>query len=49
MPLSQRPAGLSRAAAFDIADALTEPGLRQQGNTAVHADAQTPDPAGEDR
>lgn len=45
VPLGQRAAGLARAAAFDIADALTER-LRQQGYNAVHADAQTRDPPG---
>jgi hypothetical protein len=45
VPLSQRAAGLARAAAFNIADALTER-LRQQGYNAVHADAHTPDPQG---
>lgn len=45
VPLHQRAAGLARAASFNVADALTER-LRQLGYNAVHADAQTPDPAG---
>jgi len=45
VPLHQRAAGLTRAAAFGIADALTER-LRQLGYTAIHADAETPDPTG---
>ncbi|HEY1794641.1 MAG TPA: hypothetical protein VGG57_00840 [Stellaceae bacterium] len=45
VPLAQRGAGLARAAAFNIADALTEQ-LRQLGYDAVHAHRDTPDPAG---
>ena len=45
VPLSQRAIGLAGAAAFNVADALTER-LRQLGYNAVHATARTPDPAG---
>ena len=45
VPLHQRAAGLTRAAAFGIADALTDR-LRQLGHTAIHAEAETPDPIG---
>lgn len=45
VPLAQRGAGVARAAAFDIADAVTEE-LRQLGYEVVHAHRNTPDPAG---
>ncbi|HVC52088.1 MAG TPA: hypothetical protein VND87_08715 [Stellaceae bacterium] len=45
VPLRQRAAGLSRAAAFDVADALTRR-LRQLGYAAYHAEPGSPDPGG---
>ncbi|GEM_PF-3061756 len=45
VPLRQRAASVSRAVAFEVADALTER-LRQLGYDAVHADAATPEPTG---
>jgi hypothetical protein len=45
VPLAQRGAGLARAAAFDIADAVAEQ-LRQLGYDAVYAHHGAPDPAG---
>jgi hypothetical protein len=45
VPLAQRGAGIARAAAFNIADALTEQ-LRQLGYDAIHVRRDTPDPAG---
>ncbi|MGH7094621.1 MAG: hypothetical protein ACREFB_13940 [Stellaceae bacterium] len=45
VPLRQRAAGLSRAAAFDVADALTRR-LRQFGYAAYHAEPGSPDPGG---
>ncbi len=45
VPLSQRALSVSRAAAFDIADAATER-LRQAGYNAVHGDTRGPAPTG---
>lgn len=45
VPLAQRGAGIARAAAFNIADALTEQ-LRRLGYDAVHVHRGTRDPAG---
>jgi hypothetical protein len=45
VPLRQRAAGLSRAAAFDVADALTRR-LRQLGYAAYHAEPGSTDPGG---
>jgi hypothetical protein len=45
VPLSQRALSVSRAAAFDIADAATER-LRQAGYNAVHGDTRGPEPTG---
>lgn len=45
VPLRRRAAALSRAAAFDVAEALTQR-LRQLGYAVIHADPGTPDPGG---